>query len=216
MLKYKIVPVTAFSQNCTVIWCDETNIGAVIDPGGDIEKIEQVIRAQQLSIKKILLTHAHIDHVGGTAQLATSLNVPIEGPHLGDKFWIDALDQQAQMFGFPQCEGFLPTRWLNENDQVTVGNESLDVLHCPGHTPGHVVFHSKEAQLAWVGDVLFAGSMGRTDFPQGNHQQLINSICNNLWPLGDEVEFICGHGANSTFGQERATNPLVGDAVTGL
>ena len=216
MLKHMIIPVTAFAQNCSVIWCDKTKRGAVIDPGGDIERIEQFVQQNQLIIEKVLLTHAHIDHAGGTAQLSKNLNVPIEGPHQGDKFWIDSLDQQAQMFGFEQCEIFEPNRWLNHDDTVTVGNESLDVLHCPGHTPGHVVFYSKSANLAWVGDVLFAGSVGRTDFPQGNHQTLVESICNNLWPLGNDVEFICGHGPNSTFGQERASNPLVGDRVTGL
>jgi len=216
MLKYIVVPVTAFAQNCTVIWCDETQRGAVIDPGGDLEKIQQVIAAQHITIEKILLTHAHIDHAGGTAQLSQALNIPIEGPHLGDKFWIDALDQQAQMFGFPTCDMFTPTRWLNAQDRVTFGDQTLDVLHCPGHTPGHVVFYSKSAKLAWVGDVIFAGSIGRTDFPQGDHAQLIDSICKNLWPLGNEVEFICGHGPNSTFGAERATNPLVGDKATGL
>jgi len=216
MLNYEIIPVTAFVQNCCVIWCDQTNIGAVVDPGGDIERIEDFIEVKGLTVEKILLTHAHIDHAGGTAQLAKNLSVPIEGLHRGDQFWIDALDQQAQMFGFAPCEKFSPNRWLNTNDKVRVGNESLDVIHCPGHTPGHVVFHSSSANLAWVGDVLFAGSIGRTDFPQGDHQTLIDSICNNLWPLGNDIEFICGHGANSTFGQERASNPLVGDAVTGL
>lgn len=216
MLKYIIVPVTAFAQNCSVIWCDKTKKAAVIDPGGDIEKIEQVIADQNLTVEKILLTHAHIDHAGGTAQLAQRLALPIEGPHNGDQFWIDALDQQAQMFGFASCEKFTPNRWLNDKDIVTVGEERLDVLHCPGHTPGHVVFYSKGEKLAWVGDVLFAGSIGRTDFPQGNHQMLIDSICNNLWPLGSDTEFICGHGPNSTFAQERANNPLVGDRVTGL
>lgn len=216
MLNYHVIPVTAFAQNCSVIWCDQTNIGAVVDPGGDIEKIERFIADNKLIIDKILLTHAHIDHVGGTAALAASLSVPIEGPHQGDLFWINALDQQAQMFGFPACDTFEPSRWLSKGDEVQVGNETLSVTHCPGHTPGHVVFHSKSAKLAWVGDVLFAGSIGRTDFPQGDHQQLVNSICNNLWPLGNDVEFICGHGPNSTFGQERASNPLVGDKVTGL
>ncbi|MDP2562725.1 MBL fold metallo-hydrolase [Psychrobium sp. 1_MG-2023] len=215
-MKHQVIPVTQFAQNCTVIWCDETNIGAVIDPGGDIEKITSFIDTQQISVEKILLTHAHIDHAGGTSELSKRLNLTIEGPHQGDLFWINGLAQQAQMFGFEVCDVFEPTRWLEDGDTVTVGNEVLDVLLCPGHTPGHVVFVSKALKLAWVGDVLFAGSIGRTDFPQGDHQTLINSICSQLWPLGNDIEFICGHGPNSTFGKERASNPLVGDRVTGL
>jgi len=216
MLQYQVIPVTAFSQNCTVLWCDQTMQGAVIDPGGDIEAIIEIINKYEINVEKILLTHAHIDHAGGTAQLAKQLNLSIEGPHKEDQFWIDALDQQAQMFGFDSVEGFLPDRWLDNGDVIAVGNENLAVIYTPGHTPGHVVFYSKSIKMAWVGDVLFAGSIGRTDFPRGDHQTLINSICDKLWPLGNDVEFICGHGPNSTFGQERKNNPLVGDRVTGL
>lgn len=216
MLRYQVVPVTAFAQNCTVLWCDETQKGAVVDPGGDIASIVAVIEQKGIVIEKILLTHAHIDHAGGTAELAKQLKLTIEGPHKEDLFWIDGLGQQAQMFGFASVESFTPDRWLNDGDTVTVGNEVLDVIYTPGHTPGHVVFYSKALAIAWVGDVLFAGSIGRTDFPRGDHPTLINSICQKLWPLGNEVEFICGHGPNSTFGRERASNPLVGDAVTGL
>jgi glyoxylase-like metal-dependent hydrolase (beta-lactamase superfamily II) len=190
--------------------------GAVIDPGGDIETITAVIKELGVEIDKILLTHAHIDHAGGTAQLAKQLNLLIEGPHKDDKFWIDGLDEQAKMFGFDSVDSFTPDRWLEHGDTVKVGNETLDVIYTPGHTPGHVVFYAKNTKLAWVGDVLFAGSIGRTDFPRGDHQTLINSICEKLWPLGNGVEFICGHGPNSTFGQERLSNPLVGDRVTGL
>jgi len=216
MLKYQVIPVTAFSQNCTVLWCDQTLRGAVVDPGGDIELIIDAIEQHEITIEKILLTHAHIDHAGGTAQLAKQLNLTIEGPHKEDKFWIDALDQQAQMFGFDPVESFTPDRWLEQGDVVSVGNEVLQVIYTPGHTPGHVVFYSKTLDKAWVGDVLFAGSIGRTDFPRGDLQTLIDSICERLWPLGNSVEFICGHGPNSTFGQERQSNPLVGDRVTGL
>ena len=216
MLQHKVIPVTAFAQNCTVVWCDHTKKAAVIDPGGDIELIVDFAKQQQITIEKILLTHAHIDHAGGTAQLAKQLNLTIEGPHKDDLFWIEGLDQQAQMFGFATVESFNPNRWLVDGDVIEIGNETLDVLYTPGHTPGHVVFHSKAINMAWVGDVLFAGSIGRTDFPQGHHQTLIDSICQKLWPLGNQVEFICGHGPNSTFGQERASNPLVGAAVTGL
>lgn len=216
MLRYKVIPVTAFAQNCTVLWCDETLKAAVVDPGGDVDTVIELLDELGLAADKILLTHAHIDHAGGTAELAKRLSLAIEGPHKEDLFWIQGLGQQAQMFGFETVESFNPDRWLNDGDSVSVGNQSLDVIYTPGHTPGHVVFYSKELAMAWVGDVLFAGSIGRTDFPRGDHNTLIDSICQKLWPLGNDVEFVCGHGPNSTFGQERATNPLVGDSVTGL
>ena len=215
MLQYQIVPVTQFAQNCTLIWCDQSRKAAVVDPGGEVEKILAAVDAAGVEVEKILLTHAHIDHAGATAELAKRLALPIEGPHRDDQFWIDMLPQQSQMFGFPPSQVFSPDRWLADGDEITLGEQTLTVLHCPGHTPGHVVFFSNSAQLAWVGDVLFAGSIGRTDFPRGDHQTLIQSIRQKLWPLGDEVTFICGHGPNSTFGRERATNPLVGDAVFG-
>jgi len=175
MLQYQVIPVTAFSQNCTVLWCDQTMQGAVIDPGGDIEAIIEIINKHEINVEKILLTHAHIDHAGGTAQLAKQLNLTIEGPHKEDKFWIDALDQQAQMFGFDSVEGFTPDRWLEHGDVVTVGKQSLAVIYTPGHTPGHVVFYSKTLEMAWVGDVIFSGSIGRTDFPRGDHQTFARS-----------------------------------------
>lgn len=213
MLQYQIIPVTPFSQNCSLLWCDRTMKAAVVDPGGDIDKILAGVAQRGVSVEKILITHAHIDHAGATAELAAALGVAVEGPHKEDQFWIDMLPQQSQMFGFPQVKGFSPTRWLDDGDEVSVGEERLKVYHCPGHTPGHVVFYSSEARLAWVGDVLFAGSIGRTDFPRGDHQTLIHSICTKLWPLGDDVTFVCGHGPNSTFGRERATNPLVSDVA---
>lgn len=209
-LHYQIVPVTAFEQNCSVLWCDETLEAAVVDPGGDLPKIRAVLSQRGLSLKQILLTHAHIDHAGGTAELSKAEGVPIIGPHLEDDFWIQMLPQQAQMFGFPHAEGFKPDQWLNEGDQVRVGNCTLLVLHCPGHTPGHVVFFSKESQLAIVGDVLFQGSIGRTDFPKGDFDTLAASIRTKLWPLGDQVSFVPGHGPMSTIGHEKATNPFVG------
>jgi hydroxyacylglutathione hydrolase len=209
-LHYQIVPVTAFEQNCSVLWCDETLEAAVVDPGGDLPKIRAVLSQRGLSLKRILLTHAHIDHAGGTAELSKAEGVPIIGPHLEDDFWIQMLPQQAQMFGFPHAEGFKPDQWLNEGDQVRVGNCTLSVLHCPGHTPGHVVFFSKESQLAIVGDVLFQGSIGRTDFPKGDFDTLAASIRTKLWPLGDQVSFVPGHGPMSTIGHEKATNPFVG------
>ncbi len=209
-LHYQIVPVTAFEQNCSVLWCDETLEAAVVDPGGDLHKIQQVVESKGLSLKQILLTHAHIDHAGGTAELAASQNLPIIGPHQEDDFWIQMLPQQAQMFGFPLVDGFVPDRWLDQGDEVQVGNCQLSVLHCPGHTPGHVVFFNEESQLAVVGDVLFQGSIGRTDFPKGDFDTLAASIRNKLWPLGDDVSFIPGHGPMSTIGHEKATNPFVG------
>lgn len=210
-IKYQIVPVTPFEQNCTVLWCDQSKKAAVVDPGGDLVRVTAVLDKEGLMLEKILLTHAHIDHAGGTAQLAKQYAVPIEGPHKEDKFWIDALPQQSQMFGFPSVETFTPDRWLKDGDLVTVGDETLNVVHCPGHTPGHVVFHSSDAQLALVGDVLFHGGIGRTDFPKGDHATLIRSIKSNLWPLGNNTSFIPGHGPMSTFGEERRSNPFVAD-----
>lgn len=208
-LKYRIIPVTPFQQNCSLIWCDETMKGAVVDPGGDLDKIRRAIEEEGVTVEKILLTHAHIDHAGGTAELARELKLPIEGPHKEDEFWIQGLPMQAQMFGFPSPEVFTPDRWLNDGETVTVGNQTLNVLHCPGHTPGHVVFHHPESALALVGDVLFQGSIGRTDFPKGDHNTLIRSIREKLFPLGGDIRFIPGHGPMSTFGQEQATNPFV-------
>ncbi|MCV6587472.1 MAG: MBL fold metallo-hydrolase [Marinobacterium sp.] len=210
-MKYQIIPVTAFEQNCTLLWCEETRKAAVVDPGGDVARVLSIVQEKGLELEKILLTHAHIDHAGGTAELAERAGIPVEGPHEGDQFWIDGLPQQSQMFGFPPAEVFTPNRWLDHEQTVTVGKQTLKVLHCPGHTPGHVVFYHPETALALVGDVLFNGSIGRTDFPQGNHEQLISSIRERLFPLGDEVSFIPGHGPMSTFGHERQTNPFVAD-----
>ncbi|MAP32394.1 MBL fold metallo-hydrolase [Marinobacter nauticus] len=210
-LKYKIVPVTPFEQNCTLLWCTETHKAAVVDPGGDLDRILAAAEDEGVILEKVLLTHAHIDHAGGTAELAKSAGLPIEGPHKDDNFWIQGLAMQAQMFGFPAPEVFTPNRWLEDGDTVTVGNETLEVLHTPGHTPGHVVFFHRASKLAQVGDVLFNGSIGRTDFPKGDYNTLIHSIREKLFPLGDDVSFICGHGPMSTFGQERATNPFVSD-----
>ena len=209
MLRYLTVPVTAFSQNCSIVWCDETQDAAIIDPGGDLDRLLAEVERLGVNLKAIWLTHAHIDHAGGTAELAERLSLPIIGPHPGDQFWIDGMAQQGKMFGFPHCESFTPTQWLDDGDTVQIGNSKLDVRHCPGHTPGHVVFHSPEAKRAFVGDVLFVGSIGRTDFPQGNHAQLISSIKERLWPMGDDTVFIPGHGPEGTFGEERQFNPHV-------
>jgi len=209
MLRYHTVPVTPFQQNASIVWCDETREAAVIDPGGDLDHL--LAEAQRLGVKlvQIWLTHAHIDHAGGTAELAKRLNLPIIGPHPGDQFWIDGLPQQSVMFGFPPAGHFTPTRWLADGDTVHIGHCTLNVRHCPGHTPGHVVFHSPDIQRAFVGDVLFAGSIGRTDFPQGDHDTLIASITQRLWPMGDDTVFIPGHGPESSFGRERRSNPYV-------
>jgi len=209
-LQYKIVPVTAFEQNCSLIWCDQTKEAAVVDPGGDLPRILQQVKDLGLNLRKILLTHAHIDHAGGTAELAEKLSLPIEGPHREDQFWISALPQQSMMFGFPSVRSFQPDRWLEQDDQIQVGNETLKVFHCPGHTPGHVVFYHETSKLLIVGDVLFQGSIGRTDFPKGDYDTLVRSIHSKLWPLPEDVQFIPGHGPMSTIGHEKATNPFVG------
>ncbi len=210
MLHYQTIPVTAFQQNCSIVWCDGTMKAAIIDPGGDLDVLLDVIQKLGVTLEQIWLTHAHIDHAGGTAELSQKLGLPIIGPHPGDQFWIDGLPLQGQRFGLPHAEAFTPTRWLHDCDTVSIGHCTLQVRHCPGHTPGHVVFHAPEIQRAFVGDVLFAGSIGRTDFPQGNHEQLIASITQRLWPMGDDTVFIPGHGPESTFGRERKTNPFVG------
>ncbi len=218
MLKHEIIPVTPFEQNCTLFWCSETQQAAVVDPGGDIDKIKAAITKHGLTLAKILITHAHLDHAGATHALAIDYDVIIEGPHKEDQFWIDALEQQKQMFGeaFNYAEKFTPTRFLQQNDSVSFGNITLEVYFCPGHTPGHIVFFHRESKLAQVGDVLFSGSIGRTDFPRGDHATLIHSIRNTLFPLGDDVRFIPGHGPMSTFGQERRSNQHVSDAVMGV
>lgn len=212
-MKLEVVPVTAFQQNCSVLWCEKTRLAAIVDPGGDLERVLKVIESNGLTLEKILITHAHLDHAGATAELARRYSVPIEGPHTGDQFWIDQMPAQAKMFGFPPCEAFVPTRWLQQGDHVTVGELEFEVRHCPGHTPGHVVFFHAPSRFAIVGDVLFAGSIGRTDFPRGNHADLIRSIRENLFPLGDDVTFLPGHGPTSTFGAERRSNPFVADAL---
>jgi glyoxylase-like metal-dependent hydrolase (beta-lactamase superfamily II) len=201
--------VTAFQQNASIVWCDETMEGAIVDPGGDLPTLKAEVARLGVKLVALWLTHAHIDHAGGTGTLAREMNLPIIGPHTGDQYWIDGLPQQSQMFGFPKAEMFTPTRWLVDGDTLTLGRCTVTVRHCPGHTPGHVVFHSAEAQRCFVGDVLFAGSIGRTDFPGGDHDTLITSITERLWPMGDDTVFIPGHGPESTFGRERRFNPYV-------
>ena len=208
-----IVPVTALQQNCTLLWCTQTMRGAFVDPGGDLDHLLKVAAENGVQIEKLLVTHGHIDHCGLTGVLAERLGVPIEGPHRDDKFWIDMNPTVGAQYGIAGATAFTPSRWLEDGDQVTVGNLVLDVYHTPGHTPGHVGFHHPQSHLAIVGDVLFQGSVGRTDFPRGDFQQLVQSITGRLWPLGGDTSFIPGHGPISTFAHERRTNPFVGDAV---
>ena len=209
-VEFSILPVTPFQQNCTLLWCEDTRRVAIVDPGGEPDRILARIEALKLEPESILLTHGHLDHVGATGDLKARLGVPAIGPHRDDAFWIDALPDQCRMFGLPPVTPFQPDRWLHDGDTVAVGRESLETIHCPGHTPGHVVFFHRASQLAQVGDVLFQGSIGRTDFPRGNHAQLLRSIRDRLFPLGDAVRFIPGHGPMSTFGDERRDNPFVG------
>ncbi|MCA6218161.1 MBL fold metallo-hydrolase [Ideonella sp. B7] len=210
MLRYLTVPVTAFQQNCSIVWCDETLQAAVIDPGGEVDRLIAEMQRLAVTPTALWLTHAHIDHAGGTGEMARRLGLPIIGPHRGDQFWIEQLPEQSRMFRFPPAEPFTPTRWLSDLDTVALGHTEVVVRHCPGHTPGHVVFHHAEAQRCFVGDVLFAGSIGRTDFPGGDYDTLIASITERLWPMGDDTVFIPGHGPESTFGRERRFNPYLG------
>ncbi|HMQ72190.1 MAG TPA: MBL fold metallo-hydrolase [Rubrivivax sp.] len=210
-LHYRTIPVTPFQQNASILWCDRTREAAVVDPGGELPRLLAAVAALGVELRQILLTHAHIDHAGGAGQLAREQGLPIVGPHRGDAFWIDALAQQSAMFGFTRAETFVPTRWLEDGDTVQVGQVVLNVRHCPGHTPGHVVFHDPESKRAFVGDVLFAGSIGRTDLPGGDYDELIASIRERLWPMGDDTVFIPGHGPESSFGRERRSNPFVGE-----
>jgi hydroxyacylglutathione hydrolase len=213
VLNYRIIPVTPFQQNCTLLWCGDTGKAAIVDPGGDLERILAVLAEASVGPETILLTHGHVDHAGAARELADRLGVPITGPHREDEFLLKALPVQCQMFGLPAQEGFLPDRWLQGGDEVRLGELRLEVIHCPGHTPGHLVFFEATSQIAQVGDVLFRGSIGRTDFPRGNHQDLLQSIRSRLFPLGDGVRFIPGHGPMSTFGIERTTNPFVADQL---
>ncbi len=214
-MRAAIVPVTPLQQNCTLIWCTRTMRGALVDPGGDLDRLKQAVEKAGVTLEKLLVTHGHLDHCGQTGILARELGLPIEGPEEADRFWIARLEEDGRRWGM-HGESFEPDRWLHDGDKVTVGELELDVIHCPGHTPGHIVFYHAPSHFAIVGDVLFQGSIGRTDFPMSNHQALIDSITRKLWPLGDDVLFVPGHGPTSTFGQERAGNPFVGDRVLGV
>ncbi len=211
-MRVAIVPVTPLQQNCSLVWCTKTMKAALVDPGGDLDRLKLALEKAGVTLEKVLVTHGHLDHCGLAGELAKEMGVPLEGPHEEDRFWIAQLDDDGPRWGM-EAHSFEPTRWLQEGDKVTVGELELDVLHCPGHTPGHVVFYHAPSRFAIVGDVLFQGSVGRTDFPRGDFQQLVDSITGKLWPLGDDVTFVPGHGPTSTFGQERRTNPFVGDAA---
>ena len=211
-LRAAIIPVTPLQQNCSLIWCTRTMRGALVDPGGDLDRLKAAVAKAGVTLEKLLITHGHIDHCGQAGQLAQELGLPIEGPHEADRFWIARLGDDGRSYGIDGAV-FEPTRWLHDGDTVMLGDLTLEVLHCPGHTPGHGVFHHAPSRLAVVGDVLFAGSIGRTDFPLGNHADLIAAITGKLWPLGEDVTFIPGHGPVSTFGAERRANPFVGDAA---
>ena len=211
-MKVAILPVTPFEQNCTLVWCTGTMRGALIDPGGDLPRLKQAVAKAGVTLEKILVTHGHMDHCGQAGVLASELGLPIEGPHEADRFWIDQLGRDGARYGL-EGEPFEPDRWLADGDRVTIGELVLQVIHCPGHTPGHVVFFHRPSRFAIVGDVLFQGSIGRTDLPHGNHRDLIEAITGKLWPLGDDVTFVPGHGPTSSFGRERRINPFVGDAV---
>lgn len=208
-MKYEIVPVTAFQQNCSIIWCENTRKAAIVDPGGEPSRILASVEQAAVEVERILLTHGHIDHVGATAELVKRLSVPVEGPQKEDDFWLRTLQNQSRMFAFPPVPTFQPDRWLEQGDEVSVGELRLQVLHCPGHTPGHIVFYEPQSKVALAGDVLFRGSVGRSDFPRGDHDQLIASIRERLLPLGDDVVVLPGHGPQTTLGEERRSNPFL-------
>jgi glyoxylase-like metal-dependent hydrolase (beta-lactamase superfamily II) len=214
-LQVRIVPVTPLQQNCSLIWDTTTKGAALVDPGGDIDRLLGALQHFGLTLKRIWLTHGHLDHAGAAAELRERTGIPVEGPHRDDQFWLDQIEDSARRYGLSGAKNVTPDRYLNDGDTLDLEGTLFDVIHTPGHTPGHVVIYNREIQVAFVGDVLFAGSIGRTDFPRGNHEQLIGSITGKLWPLGNDVTFVPGHGPLSTFGQERQTNPFVADRLTG-
>ncbi len=212
MLRYQIIPVTELAQNCSLLWCDETKDAVLIDAGGDIDMLRRAVDELGVNLKAVWLTHGHFDHAGGAQSLREQLGLPVIGPAKPDLFWLQGIEDQCKLYGLRGMRNVDPDQWLSDGEEVSVGNETLKVLATPGHTPGHVVFYHQAQKIAWVGDVLFAGSVGRTDFPQSNHADLLSSITEKLWPMGNDVRFVPGHGPESTFGRERQSNPFVGDA----
>lgn len=208
-MPYTPIPVTAFAQNCSLLWCEHTQECAFIDPGGDVPELIAAVSTRGLKPVAVFLTHGHVDHVGGAAALASHYRIPVHGPHVADRYWLDALPLQARQFGLPACQSLTPDHWLQEGDTLTVGQQQLEVLHTPGHTPGHVVLFQRDSGVLFAGDVLFQGSIGRTDFPGGNHPQLLDSIRHKLWPLGNAVTVVPGHGPATTIGAERRFNPFL-------
>ena len=206
-----VVPVTPLQQNCTIVWCLKTKKAAIIDPGGSVDGLLAAVAQNGLTLDAIWITHGHLDHAGGAAEMQEKTGLDIIGPHEADQFWIDQIPDNGLRYGMPGCRSFTPTRWLDDGDVLTLGETTWEVFHCPGHTPGHVIFFNREARFAQVGDVLFQGSIGRTDFPRSDHGALLEAIVTKLWPLGDDVTFIPGHGPHSTFGAERRSNPFVSD-----
>ncbi|MDP3671511.1 MAG: MBL fold metallo-hydrolase [Telluria sp.] len=208
-MKYQIVPVTAYEQNCSILVCEETGRAALVDPGGDVPRLRAALEELGVTLEKVFLTHGHVDHCAAAEVVSKEFGVPIEGPQREDQFWIAQLAETTRRLGFPDAESFEPDRWLEDGDTVSFGRQTMDVIHCPGHTPGHVVFFHRGERLAFVGDVLFQGSIGRTDFPRGDFDTLMHSIREKLLPLGEDVVFIPGHGASSTFGAERRNNRYI-------
>ena len=215
-LDLRIIPVTPFQQNCSLMWDTKTMHGVLVDPGGDAQKILHGVKQHGVEIKEIWLTHGHLDHAGGAEDVKAELDVPIIGPHKDDQFWMDQISADWEKYGQKgmgrNCN---PDRYLKDGDELELGSVKFGVAHCPGHTPGHVVIYNKDMKIAFVGDVIFKGSVGRTDFLKSNPEQLVKSITEKLWPLGNDMRFIPGHGPMSTFGDERRSNPFVGDNVVG-
>lgn len=215
MIKAVVIPVTPFQQNTSLVWCLATRKAAFVDPGGEIPRLLQAAEKEGVAVEKILLTHGHLDHAGAAAGLAAHFGVPIEGPHRDEAWLLESLAEQGARYGLNDAQACTPDRWLEDGEEVTLGAARFQVIHCPGHTPGHVVFYQREAKFAFVGDVIFRGSIGRSDFPRGNFDDLVASIREKLFPLGDDVSFLPGHGDISTFGWERKTNPYVSDLAVG-
>ncbi|MDR3527236.1 MAG: MBL fold metallo-hydrolase [Rhizomicrobium sp.] len=212
-----IIPVTPYQQNCSLVWCDKTMRGAIIDPGGEVDRLIAAAAANGVTVEKIFLTHGHLDHASGATELKRRTGATLEGPHVDDTFLLEALATNRSTPGFEAAEACAPDRFLVDGDTVAFGAVTFEVVHCPGHTPGHVVFVQREAKIAFCGDVLFKGAIGRTDFPRGNHATLIHSIVDKLWPLGGDIAFVPGHGPMSSFAEERRSNPYVGDyALDGM